>query len=340
MSWVRWPALALAVVGVGIIVGLGPPAPAQPASSSDAVQLLHAATTAATHLSYSGELTVEWSDRGQLHQAQTSADVVDGVVEVGDGGELAVSSGAQRWVGSTGNWALVLGPDVAAATPPHPDANWSLQTQRGPVIAGEPTTDVVVSDPHTGAARARYFIDRANGALLRREVLDRNGHLVREVSFDQLVALGTAPPPAPRPRHARRAEPTRLGSMPGGYDAPSTLGRGYRLLGRYRQPDGTVQVFYGDGLFTLSLFEQRGTLDWASVPNGSTQQVDGVTARLVATPTTSAVVWDARGVVTTCVSDAPPDQVMLAVDSLVHHDSSSSVGHDIAHFVLGPFGWN
>jgi hypothetical protein len=31
---------------------------------------------------------------------------------------------------------------------------------------------------------------------------------------------------------------------------------------------------------------------------------------------------------------------MLAVDSLVHHDSSSSVGHDIAHFVLGPFGWN
>jgi hypothetical protein len=337
MSWTRWPALGLAVVGVGVIVGLGPPAPAQP-SSSQAVQLLAAATTAASHLTYSGDLTVEWSDRGQLHQAETSADVVNGVVEVGQGGQLALSQGGQRWVGSAGNWALVLGPDVPAATPPRPDSNWTLQTQRGPVIAGLPTTVVVVSDPQSGTARARYFIEPATGALLRREVLDRNGHVVRAVSFDRLDALGATPPPPPS--HARRAQPTRLGSLPSGFDAPSTLGRGYRLLGQYRQPDGTVQVFYGDGLFTLSLFEQRGTLDWTSVPPGASQQVDGVTARLIATPTTSAVVWNSRGVVTTCVSDAPPDQVMIAVRSLVHHDTSSSVGHDIAHFVLGPFGWN
>ena len=338
MNWVRWPALGLAMLGVGVIVGLGPPAPAQP-SSNDAETLLHTATTAATHLSYSGVLTVEWSDRGQMHQAETSARIVDGVVEVGEGAQTALSRGGQRWVGSAGNWALMLGPDVPAATPPRPDANWNLQTQPGPVIAGQPTTDVVVSDRRTGTARARYFIDRTTGALLRREVLDPSGHLVREVSFDQLVALGSVAPPPP-PSHARRAEPSKLGSVPGGYDAPSTLGRGYRLLGRYRQPDGTVQVFYGDGLFTLSLFEQRGTLDWGSVTRGATRRVDGVAARLVATPTTSAVVWDARGGVITCVADAPPDQVMLAVQSLVDNASSSSVAHDIAHFVLGPFGWN
>jgi len=339
MSWARWPALGLAVTGVGLLVGLGPPAPAQP-SSSDATQLLHDATTAASHLAYAGVLTVEWTDRGQLHQTQTGAEVVDGVVEVGAGAEHALSRGGQAWVGSTGNWSLVLGPNVPAASPPPPDANWSLHTQRGPVVAGQPTTDVVVTDPRTGATRARYSIDRATGALLRRVVLDPHGHLVRAVGFDELVAIGTVPPPPSSPSHARRAEPARLGAVPGGYDAPSTLGRGYRLLGRYRQPDGTVQVFYGDGVFTLSLFEQRGTLDWGSVPGGSSQQIDGVAARVVATPTTSAVIWNTGGVVTTCVSDAPPDQVLLAVNSLVDHDSSSSLGHKIAHFVLGPFGWN
>jgi hypothetical protein len=338
MRWVRGVAAVLAVVGLGVVVGLGPPAPAQP-SSNDAETLLHAASTASSHLSYAGMLTVEWSDRGQLHAMDTTTEVVDGVVTVGAGAETALSRGGQRWVGSAGNWALVVGPGGAAAAPPSPDTNWNLQTQRGPLIAGQPTTAVVVSDPHTGSVRARYFIDPSTGVLLRREVLDPHGHLVREVSFDQLVALGTQAPP-PVPAHARADAPAQLGSVPGGYDAPSTLGHGYRLLGRYRQPDGTVQLYYSDGVFTLSLFEQHGTLDWAALPDGSSPQVDGVPTRLVATPTTSAVVWDARGIVTTCISDAPPDQLMLAVRNLVGGESSSSVVHDIAHFVLGPFGWN
>ncbi len=341
MSTVRWSGALLALLGLGIIVGLGPPAPAQP-SSSDAEALLHAASTASSHLSYTGTLTVEWNDDGQLQQTDTITEVVHGVVEVGQG--AALSRDGQRWVGSGGAWSLVLGPTVAAAPPPTPNRNWHLQTQRGPVIAGAPTTQIVVSDPQTGTVRARYFVDPSNGLLLRREVLDPHSRLVREVTFDQLLTVGTnaapaLPAPAP-PAHARSDEPTRLAALPAGYDAPSTLGRGYRLLGRYRQPDGTVQLYYGDGLFTLSLFEQHGTLDWASVPSGTTEHVDGVTTRLVATPTTSAAVWDAHGIATTCVSDAPPDQLLLAVHGLVGGENSSSVAHDIAHFVLGPFGWN
>jgi hypothetical protein len=121
---------------------------------------------------------------------------------------------------------------------------------------------------------------------------------------------------------------------------PGTVGRGYRLLGRFRQPDGTVQASYSDGLFTLSLFEQRGTIDWGSLPAGSDQTVHGVRTRRYSTPTGTAVVWAARGVAVTCVGDAPGDQLTLAVRDVVGGGDRGSALQDLAHFVLGPFGWD
>ncbi|HEV2311280.1 MAG TPA: hypothetical protein VGU73_12230, partial [Acidimicrobiia bacterium] len=125
-----------------------------------------------------------------------------------------------------------------------------------------------------------------------------------------------------------------------GYNAPEDLGRGYRLLGQYRQPDGTLQLYYSDGLFTLSLFEQRGAVDWSALPPGTAGKWRGVDLRSYAASTTDAVVWGLRGLVITCVSDAPPDQALLAVHDVIGGGGSSGVLGKIAHFVLGPFGWN
>ena len=338
MTRPRRLAAGLAVVAAAAIIVVGPPAPAQP-SSSHAAALLRAAADAATRHAYAGVLTVRWTDQGQTHQARTAVHLANGAVEVGTGDQRALSMDGQRWVGTPGSWTLVLGTGAAAASPPRPTANWNLQARVGPVVAGEATTVVVASDPGSGAVRARFYVDEATGLLLRREILDPDGRVEREVTFDRLVELGPVVPPLP-PTTTRAAEPTPVGSMPSGYPAPRTLGHGYRLLGRYRLPDGTIQLYYGDGLFTLSLFEQKGTIDWGEVPPGQSEHIGGVDARLIATPTTSAVVWEARGIVTTCVSDAPSDQVLAAVRDLVDTGGSSSVGSDIAHFVLGPFGWN
>ena len=56
--------------------------------------------------------------------------------------------------------------------------------------------------------------------------------------------------------------------MPDGYRAPSSLG-GYELVTRSQHPDG-VLLFYSDGLFTASVFEQQGDLDWSALPDGGT----------------------------------------------------------------------
>ena len=337
MSWIRWPTALLAALGAAAIVGLGPAAPAQP--TDDGAALLDAARTANAHQSYAGTLTVEWRDHGHLLERHVAARVVDGVVEVDAGNEHVLSEGGQRWVGSGGRWSLVLGPDAGAPAAPRPDAHWDLRTVPGPDVAGQPTTLVAATDPRTGTLRARYFIDRSSSRLLRRDVLDASGEVEREVTFDQLVPLAAAARPLEPPR-ADVEKPTQVAAAPSGYPVPGALGRGYRLLGRFRQPDGTFQAYYGDGLFTLSLFEQRGAIDWGSLPAGFEQTVHGVPTRRYSTPTGTTVVWAARGVVVTCVGDAPPDQLMLAVHDVVGGGDTSSIVQDIAHFVLGPFGWN
>ena len=332
----RW-ALGAAAAGAAAVLGLGTAAPAQ--SSSDAEKLLNAARTASERTSYAGVLTVTWRDRGQTHRSETYAHVANGVVEVGGGSSRVLSRGARRWVGAPGAWSLVLGPDVPVAAPPPADAHWGLRTAVGPTVAGRPTALVEAVDPRTDATRARFFIDRATGTLLRRDVLDPHGGLVREVSFEALVPLAPTAESS-QPPGAKPEEPRTVPAVPSGDPAPRFVGRGYRLLGRYRQPDGSVQLYYGDGLFTLSLFEQRGAVDWGSLPAGTTQEIHGVETRAYATPTTSAVVWGVHGVVVTCVSDAPPDQVMLAVRDVVGGGAASSFGTDVARFVLGPFGWD
>ncbi|HSO94587.1 MAG TPA: hypothetical protein VLV81_00955 [Acidimicrobiia bacterium] len=324
---------AFAVVGIGVASH----APAQPAG--DGERLLHDAASANAHQSYAGVLSVDWVDHGARHHVEAYTHVVDGEVELGAGTSRVLSAGSQRWVGSPGAWALVVGSDSTAAAAPSADANWDLQTEPGPSVAGRDTTEVVATEPSSGAPRARFFIDIRTGTLLRRDTLDGHGHLVREVSFEAFLALGEAATPV-RPRATKTEEPVTLRSVPAGYQGPSGLGPGYRLLGRYRQPDGTVQLYYGDGIFTLSLFEQKGTIDWGSLPAGTAVDVNGNGGRTYETATSSVAVWDDHGLVVTAVSDAAPDQVLAAVRSVKGAGHGTGLLHDVAHFVLGPFGWD
>jgi len=336
MSRTRWASLGIAVATVATVVGLGPSVVAQP--SSQGAQLLSAARRAASRASYAGVVVVSWRDGGTLHQSRVLAQVENGVVEMGVGDQYVVSLGGQRWVGSPGAWNLVLGPGQPSAPPPAIDGNWTLETAPGPAVAGRATTVVSAVDPTTGATRARFYVDVATDTLLRQDVLDAHGTVVRQTRYDVVVPLATRPPVTPSGGHSD--EPTPLVAVPSGYRAPKDLGRGYRLLGQYRQPDGTLQLYYSDGLFTLSLFEQRGTIDWSALPPGSAGRWQGVDLRSYPAATTDAVVWGSHGLVITCVSDAPPDQATLAVHDVIGGGSASGLLSKIAHFVLGPFGWN
>ena len=102
--------------------------------------------------------------------------------------------------------------------------------------------------------------------------------------------------------------------------------------------DGTLQLFYGDGLFSLSVFEQDGLVDWGSVPEGGRPTtVEGERARTYSTAAGTVAVWGEGGLVFTCVSDAPADTVQAVLPGVVTDDESGF--DEIVDFVFGPFGW-
>jgi hypothetical protein len=100
-----------------------------------------------------------------------------------------------------------------------------------------------------------------------------------------------------------------------------------------------VLLYYSDGLFSMSVLEQQGALDWGTLPDGgTTTDVRGTTVRRYADPSATALVWERDGVVYTCVSDAPTDVFTADVGQLAGPGRSAL--ERAADFVLGPFGWN
>jgi len=170
--------------------------------------------------------------------------------------------------------------------------------------------------------------------VLRREVLDTHGRVQRSLEFVDLE-MGTAPQPQqPRGVAAREAAP--LPSVPSGYEAPRAVA-GYVLVAQSRHPNG-VELTYSDGMFSASVLEQRGDLDWDALPaRGTTTEIAGTRARHYSDASADVVMFEHDGTVFTLATDAPPDSVASLVDRLT---PDRSTAEQVVDFVLGPFGWN
>jgi hypothetical protein len=151
--------------------------------------------------------------------------------------------------------------------------------------------------------------------------------------------LGAVPADAPRaPLTSATRQPRPIESVGAPFRAPNSVGDGFRLAGRYRDAAGTVHLFYSDGLFGVSVFEQKGELDWRALPAGETRTVAGHDVRQYRTPAGVVTVWESDDVVYTAVTDAPADQV----DDLLGDfgpSGSPSFLERATDFVLGPFDW-
>jgi hypothetical protein len=177
--------------------------------------------------------------------------------------------------------------------------------------------------------------------MLRREVLDTNGNAVRSVGFVEVKKLGGARSQPPATPKAKDAAPKKLVSVPKGYDAPSLIGTRYALVGRYLRDDGAVQLYYSDGLFGVSLFEQRGALDWNGLPRGGGgTKVGDDRGRDYEVAGGTVLVWEHGDLTLTAVSDATVGdlQTFAVAFGQQSHDDGGVVD-DIADFVLGPFGF-
>jgi sigma-E factor negative regulatory protein RseB len=306
-------------------------------SSGEAARLVEQMRDAPLQHDFAGAVTVTWHSGGKTRHATVDVRGDQGSVEVASGSRRVVDDEGSTYVlGGAGSWSSVLALPPPSDLPA-PDHTWTLTSRTGPSVAGRPTT-IVEALRRSGTAALRLYLDTQTGLLLEREVLDTQGRVLRSLAFTS-IAIGTPPAPIDEPPVASNRQAPTLASIPAGYHAPSEIGGNYELVGKVKRPGGGIVLTYSDGMFSASVTEQKGELDWGSLPAGGTDAtIADHEVRKYSTSGGDVIIWERDGVVYTCVTDVPADVLGAMVGGL--GPSSRSTVDQAVDFVLGPFGWN
>jgi sigma-E factor negative regulatory protein RseB len=190
-------------------------------------------------------------------------------------------------------------------------------------VAGRPVTVVEARRPD-GNVAGRFYIDQATGMMLRREMLDDEG---REVDLIMFTDFETSPSmkmtvtavdaSVQAPWNDQLGATDLQTLRADGWPIQSSLPGSLSLYGAYA-PHGTdpvVQLGYSDGLSSVSVFMQRGTLDPAAVANWQQERRAGRTV-YVSDTMQQVIICAGQGYVYTIIADAPPATVDGAIADL------------------------
>lgn len=204
--------------------------------------------------------------------------------------------------------------------------NYELQVVGDRLCSGRASRQIDVLRPGVrgaGALAGRFWVDRDTGLVVRRDVLDEDGAVVRSSSFvslhlnrDRTMA---AVAEVVKPSGDRLDDAALEALRTDGWPIPSTLPARMELF-EARLHEGVLQLSFSDGLSTLSLFVQRGELP--AVVTGDARPVAGGTV-WVSSGVTERMVWSGEGNTWTLVSDAPDEAVQDAVLVLPHTAAAS-----------------
>lgn len=349
-----WVTVLLASVTAGLAM-LGSPAPATaderadealvPGSDPAALVLIGRAERASYTLAYTGvQYLAVWCPTGET-TAIADISHVPGV-----GTTVSAHGTAAGQPAST---------SFAASVPAHRRSNaegllarnFRLILVGAAEVAGRPADVVEARRPAGDTVAARLWLDRETGFVLRKEIFNPAGAVVRASAF--LWIRLTEPllgdqPPAQLPQASWEQPPVgALEELVGaGWTIPTTLSDGLRLFDVQRLEDQSgviVHLSYSDGLSTVSLFMQRGRLaagrlaDFRQARFGESTvyRHDGIPRR---------VVWAADGIVYTIFADAPEEMIESAVAVLPRGAADTGVidrlGRGLARVGswLNPFG--
>ncbi|TCC46654.1 transcriptional regulator [Kribbella capetownensis] len=311
----------LAVLVSTALIGFGLPMPAAAVTvasredSPTAVSWLERAAAAPNRVSFHGtQIITSWGPQG------ASSAMLDIVHAASQGSEITVvgseaSPGAKAFVQRTANAGAVDGGPLALL-----QATYALVYKCCTDTIGRSAVLVeALRDDETLAAR--FWIDKATGLLLQRQLFSVDGKtMVRATVFTELDIedsefLGHLPPMAPS-----GVESMGLGTVDNlrseGWVCAPELPASLKLYDVHQDTsNGSLQFSYSDGLFNLSLFEQRGALDPAAVAGFGTTDTPGVYQRY---GMPSYVVWSSGGIVYTLIGDLPPDMLGQVVRAFPH----------------------
>jgi sigma-E factor negative regulatory protein RseB len=324
------------------------------ATQSLALDLLTRAARAQRSASYSGlQFVSAWSDgtaRNYLvdvdhREGATLLRVRDGRAD-GQGVAVTVTAPAQTGVSAYGARVSFGGGERGPRPLSDADAateaqlrlladNYRLAVGGVETVAGHPARIVEVRRVD-GSAAARFWIDEVSALLLRREVYDESGRVLRTSGFLDVeparrTFVKVLPPALPDPwpeEDAPASDPITAAHRlrAAGWTCPRELGtlslRAARQLDGAAETSGTVtgevvHLSYSDGLASVSVFEQRGHLDPAGLAGYRAERVGRGTVH-VAGSSPLRVVWSTGGSVYPVVADAPRETVDRIVAALPH----------------------
>lgn len=344
-------AALVVVAAAGMLVALTERDAAGAAQDDDSWRpVLLRAAEASRQRRFSGEaLTIVWSDglpRVSLSQVHRDRDTL--TMASADGVTLQFGDEGGRVVDHRQGWLAPLpAVDEGAAV----EAVRELERKYEVILGGEerlldrPCTRLDVRRREDGSLRERLWVDQDSGLVLRRESYEgatRRLRLMAYLSLDLRArpiaggdmramrgqsaesldsrARDSSAVDGPSLEALRRAGWTVPQSLPGGYDPVGA----YAVDGADDQP---LQVVYRDGLYTVSVFQQRGRPDWSLLPDGATR-AEGLDWPAYEWPgaVPRRLVWEGAGTTFSLVGDAPPQEFMAIAKALPRPEDSSLTG--------------
>ena len=307
----------LAGVPAGAVVRASPgPTPGGGAGEERALRLLGAAATAARSLSYSGTQYVStWrADAATSH-------VADIRHTPGSGSVVSVRPTA----GNAGTESVTLASDLDMRLLRLLAEHYVLDVAGEETWTGRTARVVDVKRPGVdgdGAVAGRFWLDGQTSLVLRREVFDREGHLVRSSAYASLTVSPSYAKLARSTLAPQRLSPGEVEQLRAdGWPIPAALPGDLELYdAKLKAHDGkdVLHLSYSDGLSTLSLFAQRGRLGSKPVAGFAKQRIGRAAVWVRSSPSPQRVVWGGSGRVFTVLTDAPPDAVRAVVQALPH----------------------
>lgn len=333
MSARRSAAARLVVAGGLVAMYLANPAMAdsEPAAERDdprALALLAAAQAAPATVGYVGVQYVSaWGPGGAASQVIDVTHVpkvgtvvaVRGTATTPAGESFAQASGEAS---ATTPGAVTEGPVALLA------GNYELVVAGTESVAGRRCM-LVEARRADGGLSARFWLDEATGLMLRREVFDHDGRVIKASAFVD-ITLGAAR----LDQHLPPAMPSIWADRPaaevlreGGWLAPERVRPGLALYDVRTQDTPTgpiVHLSYSDGLSTVSVFQQHGHLDASGLAGYREADVGGATI-YVYDGIPYRATWSSGGVVYTVFADAPEEVALAVIEDLPKESSDDGV---------------
>ena len=193
---------------------------------------------------------------------------------------------------------------------------------------------VSLSERATGTLRETLYADQITGLVVRRETYGRDGAPVRTVAYTRLE-VAERPPAMPRARgrdvqehQVTAADPDLLRAD--GFVIPTSLPRGYELTTVLEVPDAvvpTLHLIYADGLYSLSVFQQRGRMKPTATAGASELRTatGGAVWRWPGSEP-RRIIWSGDGATFTALADTPTDELLDAIVGLPTDPPPSILG--------------